>query len=285
MVLRVIKSIQEMREYSNLLRMKNLKIGFVPTMGFLHEGHLSLVKKAKELSDVCIVSIFINPTQFNEKSDLESYPRDFERDKQLLREEGVDAIFYPDAGDIYTETFQTYVNVTELTKKFEGEFRPSHFQGVTTIVSILFNIVEPHLAVFGQKDAQQAVIIKKMVDDLKMNIKIIIAPIVREKDGLAMSSRNFHLSEKEREDALVLSRSLNLANEKINSGERKTNKIIAQMKKLYDEVETAKLEYISIVEEDSFDATDELMKDKNYYVLIACRIGKTRLIDNAYIIL
>lgn len=252
-------------------------------MGFLHKGHLSLVKRAKELTDFTVVSIFVNPTQFSPNEDLNKYPRDIDNDKRLLENENVDLVFIPEASEIYPENFQTYTEVSKITRQLEGEFRPTHFKGVTTIVNILFNIIQPDVAFFGQKDAQQSAVIKRMVTDLKLPIQIEVCPIVRESDGLAMSSRNVYLSESERLDALVLSRSLTFGTNLINSGERDSQKIIDGMTTLVNLVSTSKLEYIKIVNEKSFELAEVLIKGQSYFLLIACWIGKTRLIDNTII--
>ena len=252
-------------------------------MGFLHEGHLSLVRKSKELCNDTIVSIFVNPTQFAPTEDLEKYPRDIERDEKLLADEGVEYLFKPDADQIYTKNYQTYVNVEEVTQNLEGQFRPTHFKGVTTIVNILFNCVKPDYAFFGQKDAQQAAVIKRMVEDLKLRINLIICPIVREPDGLAMSSRNIYLSATERKDALTLNQSLNIAVNMINEGERKVAIIIAEMVSLINSATSSNLDYIKIVNADTFDIADELEQGIEYYILIACKFGSTRLIDNKLI--
>ena len=252
-------------------------------MGFLHEGHLSLIRQSKKTCDVTIVSIFVNPTQFGPSEDFNSYPRDVQRDNKLLEDEGVDFLFLPSTEEIYPKNFQTYVNVEYVTKKLEGEFRPTHFRGVATVVMILFNCIQPDYAFFGQKDAQQLAVIKQMVKDLKLDIKIIGCPIVRESDGLAMSSRNVYLSPLERKEALVLYRSLELARELIDSGEKRVNVILSDMTELFSKIPSANLDYIKIVEADTFEIIDELEKGKEYFVLIACKIGKTRLIDNAKI--
>ncbi|NLT52609.1 MAG: pantoate--beta-alanine ligase [Ignavibacteria bacterium] len=281
--IKIIETCAQMREYSLNLKTENKTIGLVPTMGYLHEGHLSLVDAASEKCDAVVVSIFVNPTQFGKNEDFSKYPRNFERDIELLSQKKVDAVFFPSAKEIYSENYQTYVEVEEITKKQEGEFRPEHFKGVTTIVSILFNCVKPDVAVFGRKDAQQAAIIKRMTDDLQFGIKVIVAPIIREIDGLAMSSRNVYLSGKERKDALVLRKSLDSAVKMIESGERNTKKIISGMKGLYSKVDSAELQYIRIVEEKSFQEIEILDKGNSYYILIACKIGATRLIDNELI--
>lgn len=262
------------------MRKQGKKIGLVPTMGFLHEGHLSLVRKARQACEVVVVSIFVNPTQFAPNEDFSNYPRDVEKDKKLLQSEGVDCVFIPSAEEIYPKGFQTYVEVTGVTKGLEGQSRPAHFKGVTTVVSILFNSVMPHVAVFGQKDAQQASVIMRMAEDLKLNIQILVSPIVREKDGLALSSRNIYLSEKERKDALVLSSSLRFAGEMVSAGERNSENIIRQMKIRFDQVDSASLDYIKIVDSKSFEEVSTITPGGVFYILIACRIGKTRLIDN-----
>ena len=272
-----------MQQLANDLKAEGKTIGFVPTMGYLHEGHLSLIKKSKEKSDITVVSIFVNPIQFAPNEDLKKYPRYIERDKRLLKKYGVDYLFFPNEDDIYPKNFQTYVEVKNISKILEGEFRPTHFSGVTTIVSILFNSVKPDFAFFGQKDAQQAAIIKQMVRDLKFNIKIIVCPIIREPDGLAMSSRNVYLSKKEREDALILSKSLAIAVKYIKNGEKSSSKILNEMRKIVNSIASSKLDYIKIVESDSFAEAKQLLKDESFYILIACKIGSTRLIDNVLI--
>ncbi len=269
-----------MRQLSTKLKAEGLSIGFIPTMGYLHDGHLSLIKKSKLKTDITVVSIFVNPTQFGPNEDLKKYPRDIERDKKILKEFNVDYLFFPSEDEVYPKNYQTYVEVKNISKILEGEFRPTHFKGVTTIVSILFNSVNPDYAFFGQKDAQQAAIIQQMVKDLKFPVKIIVCPIVREADGLAMSSRNIYLSPKERKDALVLYKSLKSAAEIIKSGERKTSVIYNSMLKIVNSVDSSNPEYIRIVESDTFDEVKNIIEGKSYYILIACKIGNTRLIDN-----
>ncbi len=280
MPVKIITTVSEMQNYSRGFSKAGKTIGFVPTMGYLHKGHLSLVKKSKETCDITVVSIFVNPTQFAPNEDLAKYPRDFERDKKLLEETGCDAIFFPDAAEIYPDSFQSYVDVTKITRILEGAYRPTHFKGVTTIVSILFNCVKPDCAFFGQKDAQQAAVIKRMVKDLKIDIKINVEPIVREDDGLAMSSRNIYLSKEDRENALVLYKSLTLGKEMIGAGERNADKVIDAMSGRIAEVKSARLDYIAIAKAETFDLAFKLEPGKSYYMLIACRIGATRLIDN-----
>ena len=272
-----------MQDVSFSLKSAGKTIGFIPTMGFLHQGHLSLVKKSKQLCDITVVSIFVNPTQFSPTEDLALYPRDIERDNKLLQEQKVDYLFYPKANEIYPENFQTFVNVNHITKKLEGEFRPTHFKGVTTVVNILFNCVMPDHAFFGQKDAQQAAVIKQMVNDLKIHVNIVVCTIVREKDGLAMSSRNVYLSEDERKDALALYKTLQKGKKLIDGGERRVSLIISEMITIIKNVKSSNLDYIKIVETKSFETIEELKAGNEYYILVACKIGNTRLIDNELI--
>lgn len=248
-------------------------------MGYLHEGHLSLVRKSKEITDVTIVSIFVNPTQFAPNEDFSIYPRDLERDKKLLIKEKTDFLFLPPESEIYPEDFQSSVLADRTTKILEGELRPEHFKGVTTIVSIFFNCVNPDYAFFGQKDAQQICVIKQIVRDLKYGIEIIECPIVREQDGLALSSRNIYLSAEDRNKALLLSKALNESKIMIDNGERDTKKIIKSIGTLFLIEKNVHLNYISIVDE-KFNLIERIEEGIWYYVLIAAKIGKIRLIDN-----
>lgn len=272
-----------MQRVSKSLHSEGKVIGFVPTMGYLHAGHCALVSGSKKTSDITVVSVYVNPTQFSPNEDLNKYPRDLHRDKKMLQEMGVDYLFTPSTAEIYPRDFETYVTVEKITQILEGKSRPTHFRGVTTIVSMLFHIVNPDLAFFGQKDAQQAFVIKKMVEDLKFPVKIIVIPIVREKNGLALSSRNVYLSDQEREDALVLNKALKFAAGAIKGGEKKVSKIISGMKRIIGSVNSSDPDYISINDELTFSPIDELAKGKKYFILVACRIGKTRLIDNIII--
>lgn len=273
-----------MHSVSRTLKNSGKKIGFVPTMGFLHDGHLSLIKKSKETCDITVVSIFVNPAQFGPSEDYEKYPRNIEKDKILLRDNNVDYLFTPSSDEIYPYDFQTYVEVNEISKKFEGEFRPAHFKGVTTIVSILFNCVQPDYAFFGQKDAQQVEVLKQMVRDLKYNIEIVICPIVRESDGLAMSSRNIYLSSEERIKALTIHNALQYARKLIEGRESDPKKIIGNMKIIIGEVKEIKIDYIGIVNTTGFREVDFIIEQGNeYYLLVAARIGNTRLIDNVLV--
>ena len=252
-------------------------------MGSLHKGHLSLIEESKKGADITIVSVFVNPTQFSPNEDFNAYPRDIDKDSGLLEQAGTDYLFFPSAGDIYPDDFQTYVDLTEMSKTIEGEFRPTHFKGVTTIVSILFNCVRPDFAFFGQKDAQQAAVIKRMVKDLKYAIEIVICPIIREPDGLALSSRNVYLSPEERVKALILSNSLKQAEEIIHSGERNTVVIVKKINNSFLKEKSIHLNYIRIVNPESFKEVDKLEKGNDYYCLIAAKVGSTRLIDNKLI--
>jgi pantoate--beta-alanine ligase len=269
-----------MQSVSRQISCSGKKIGLVPTMGYLHQGHLSLIKKSKELCDITVVSIFVNPTQFAPTEDYEKYPRDIERDNKLLKEYYVDYIFVPSQEEIYSLGYQSYVYVNEISKKFEGEFRPTHFRGVTTIVSILFNCAKPDLAFFGQKDAQQAAVIKQMVSDLKYDIEIVVCPIVRETDGLAMSSRNIYLSPEERTKALTLHKSLLYAKKLIEGKEMDPEKVIGNIKMIIGEEKSIKLDYVGIVNAYGFREADLIESGNEYYILVAARVGNTRLIDN-----
>jgi pantoate--beta-alanine ligase len=235
--MKVIKTISEMQEYRKSLPEP---VGFVPTMGYLHEGHISLIRRAKEENTSVVVSIFVNPAQFGPNEDFEKYPRDLDGDTELLQEEGVDAIFAPEAKEMYPADFNSWVEVIGVTQKLEGDCRPGHFRGVTTVVNKLFNIVKPAKAYFGQKDAQQAVVINKMVKDLNMNLEVVTCPIIREPDGLAMSSRNVYLRTEDRKSATVLYRSLMLAKDLYERGERNAENIRKEMVNLIKTEEMAR---------------------------------------------
>jgi pantoate--beta-alanine ligase len=276
--MRVVKKIKVMQKLADKYRAEKKIIGFVPTMGYLHEGHLSLVKIAKKKSDLCVVSIFVNPLQFGPQEDYHIYPRNFSRDKKLLKDLGVDIIFYPEVKEMYPEEQLTFVQVKKLSEGLCGRSRPGHFEGVATVVAKLFNIVKPHIAVFGQKDYQQAVIIKKMVKDLNFDVKIIVAPTVREKDGLACSSRNSYLSEKERKEAVVLYQSLLLAKKMIAEGERNPEEIIKEMTKLITTKSSGKIDYIEIVDANTLQPVKEI--HGKVCIALAVFFNKARLIDN-----
>jgi len=268
---------------------KNKIIGFVPTMGYLHDGHLSLIKIARKRSDIVFVSIFVNPLQFGPKEDFSRYPRNFKRDEKLCLDAGVDYIFYPGVKELYPEGYSTYVNEEKAAVGLESNIRPGHFRGVTTIVLKLFNIVQPHISVFGQKDAQQAVVIKKMTDDLNVNTKIIIAPTIREKDGLAMSSRNVYLTKEQRSDAPYLYKALMYGMRKISDKNynRDIDFIKKQMYKLIKSRRTVtKIDYISFNNNRTLETINSLKQiyDKTEILIsLAARFGKVRLIDNIVI--
>ena len=256
-------------------------IGLVPTMGYLHEGHLSLLDAIRDECDVLIASIFINPAQFGPGEDFKRYPRDFQRDEKLLGERGCDIIFYPSDDEIYPYGFSTYVNVENLTAGLCGRNRPAHFRGVTTIVTKLFLITQCGIACFGQKDGQQAAVVKRMARDLNIPVEIVIAPIVRESDGLAMSSRNNYLSPKERERALCLKKVLDIAEHMVAEGERDTAEIIKEMRSFIELVKCAEIEYIEAV--DPEDITPKQTVDSPTMFALAVKIGETRLIDNCIV--
>lgn len=267
-----------MRSYSDLQTSKGFVIGLVPTMGALHKGHMELVKEAKKRSDIVIVSIFVNPIQFGPKEDIKQYPRNIKKDTALLKKAGVDILFHPSPSQIYPKGFDSFIEVKGLSDKLCGAFRPGHFKGVATVVARLFDIVRPHNAFFGEKDFQQQVIIKKMVGVLRLNVKVLTVPTVRERDGLAMSSRNAYLSKIERKEAVTLYRSLQLAKELIKKGVRDPKKVIAAMKYLINKNGTFKIDYVSIVDPGSLKDV-KAIKGKTL-IAIAARLGKTRLIDN-----
>jgi len=278
--MQIVRSPKKMQKICGELKREGKIIGFVPTMGYLHKGHLSLLRIAKKRSDVLVVSVFVNPMQFGPREDFKRYPRDFKKDRFLLesRLRRDDFVFAPQMKDMYPNGYLTYVNVEKITDKLEGATRPGHFQGVTIIVAKLFNIVQPDVAVFGQKDAQQAVVLKKMVDDLNYRIKMIIAPTVRERDGLALSSRNRYLSREERKQATVLYQALVLAKDMIKMGERKASKIVSGMRTLINKQPLAHIDYIAITDAHSLELLNKLKGE--ILISLAVRFGKTRLIDN-----
>lgn len=277
-MMRIVKTIDDMRKLRKKLKKP---VGLVPTMGYLHEGHLSLVRVAKNENPSVVVSIFINPTQFGPKEDFASYPRNIDRDLHLLAKERVDTVFIPSSEEMYPERFDTWVNVDKLTRRLEGASRPKHFQGVTTVVIKLFNIVQPDKTYFGQKDAQQVLTIKKMVADLNLNLEIITLPTVREADGLAMSSRNSYLSSDERRAATVLYRALILAQKAYERGGKDAERIRSQMTTLVQGEPLARIDYVSIASLETLDELD--IVDPPACISIAVIIGKTRLIDNIFL--
>ncbi|MGA2623072.1 MAG: pantoate--beta-alanine ligase [Bacteroidota bacterium] len=279
----IINSISEMQHAADALRREGKRIGVVPTMGYLHEGHLSLIRIAKKKSDIVITTVFVNPAQFGPNEDLSRYPRDLDRDTHLAETAGTDILFVPNEKEMYPEGYHSYVNVEKITEVLEGSFRPTHFRGVATVVAKLFNITKPHVAVFGQKDAQQAAVVRQAVKDLNFDVEIIVAPIVREPDGLAMSSRNVYLSPDERKQALALSQSLELARKRIATGERKCEVVLAEMKNHIASQPSAQIDYISIADATTLQELTRLGRGTTALVSLAVRIGSTRLIDNALI--
>jgi len=276
--MRVIETVKEMQEEADSLR-KEKRIGFVPTMGYLHEGHLALVRKARELADVTVVSIFVNPIQFGPTEDLAKYPRDFERDTKLLEQEKTDILFYPSHEDVYPKGYTTYVQVRGLEDYLCGQTRKGHFVGVATVVAKLFNMVKPHIAVFGQKDYQQLSIIERMVKDLNMDVRIITHPTVREEGGLAMSSRNTYLSSSERQKALLIYASIKKLQELVCAGQRDSSVLKDKARRLLTSENGVNVEYVSISDPETLAEVD-FVRDSAVYA-VAVRIGTTRLIDNA----
>ncbi len=276
--MRIIESPEDMQRICEDLRIERAKIGFVPTMGAFHEGHMSLIRAAREACSQVVVSLFVNPTQFAPGEDLEQYPRTFDKDKSLAEGVGVDFLFAPSEQAVYSKEHATYVEVERLTKVLCGMSRPAHFRGVTTIVAKLFNIVRPHKAFFGQKDAQQTAVIRKMVEDLNMGIEIVELPIVREPGGLAMSSRNQYLSPEDRKDALALQNSLQEARRLVRSGERDVTTIVATMARMIRMAPNAQIDYIEAVDASTLEMIDDLKGE--VLIALAVRIGSTRLIDN-----
>lgn len=276
--MKIIRSPKKMHEFSREARLKGRSIGFIPTMGALHRGHLSLIRRARRENDAVVVSIFVNPIQFGRNEDFKAYPRNLRQDARLCAGEGADAVFYPSAPSMYGDDFNACVDVNGPAEVLCGRFRPGHFKGVTTVVAKLFNIVSPDVAYFGQKDAQQSIIIKKMVSDLNIPVRIKVMPTVREKSGLALSSRNAYLSADEARDAAVLYESLLLAKRLIRRGEDSPALIIGRMRQLIGSKKTARIQYVSIVDLKRLRPVEKI-KGK-VLVALAVYIGKIRLIDN-----
>lgn len=274
----IIRTVKEMQEVSLYLHAEHFRIGFIPTMGYLHDGHLSLIKKAKKENEVCIVSIYVNPTQFTDKEDLKTYPKDFEHDEKLLRKAGVDYVFCPKDKEMYPGDYQTFVQVEKLGSVLEGASKEGHFKGVASIVTKLFNIIKPNKAYFGQKDYQQCLVVKQLVRDLHLDILIVVCQTVREKDGLALSSRNVHLSQEERQQATCLYQALKHAEKRIKEGEVNTAIVKKEMEELILKNPAAKIDYVEMVQPETL-APLETIK-QNAVVCLAMFIGTTRLIDN-----
>ena len=268
-----------MASLTRKLRRENKTVGFVPTMGALHAGHLSLVKEARQMCDVVIVSIFVNPTQFNEKEDYANYPRDLTSDAAVLSDYQVDYIFTPEKEEIYGEKFSTYVYVENLTETLEGASRPGHFRGVATVVTILFNTIRPDFAFFGQKDAQQVAVLKRLTQDLGFDTEIVVLPIVREESGLAMSSRNSRLSDEERQKASIIYQGLREAKIAFRNGERDALRLAGIVRQIIETEPLARLEYVAVVDDEML-APLEKISENPALVAVAARFGDVRLIDN-----
>lgn len=276
--MKIIKSAKEMQSFSETLRNQGNIVTFVPTMGYFHEGHLNLMREGRKRGDCVVISIYVNPTQFGPNEDFEQYPRDFERDLAMAETVGVDVIYYPSDQDMYPPNYQTYITVEGVTDNLCGLSRPGHFRGVATVCAKLFNAVKPHLAVFGKKDFQQLVVIKRMVQDLNLDLEVIGMATTREPDGLAMSSRNIYLKADERKSALSLSRSLKMAKELYEQGERDAAKIAGNVKNHIESNLYTKIDYVQIC--DTTTMKDVVRLEKECVIALAVRVGKTRLIDN-----
>jgi len=277
--MQVFQNPQELTNFIKKLKREGKSVGFVPTMGYLHNGHLSLVRCAKKENDTVVVSIFVNPTQFGKGEDFDRYPRDLDRDLRLLQKEGVDIVFAPQIEDMYPEGFSTFVEETKLSQRWEGEFRPGHFKGVCTIVLKLFNIVKPDKAYFGEKDFQQLKVIQKMVKDLNLDVEIVGCPIVREDDGLAMSSRNVYLSEEERKQATALYQSFQLAQKLVKEGLRDPRRLEEEIINFLKKFPLIKrIDYVTVVGEDTLEPAEEIKGKER--ILVAVRMPSARLIDN-----
>jgi pantoate--beta-alanine ligase len=276
--MRVVSTIKEMYSISDGVRKAGQTIVLVPTMGYFHDGHLSLMREGRRRGEVLVVSLFVNRAQFGEDEDYDVYPRDMSRDKGLAEEIGVDIVFVPTAEEMYPEGYQTFVEVERISKLMEGIFRPTHFRGVTTVVAKLFNIVKPHIAIFGEKDFQQLVVIRRMAEDLNMGIEIIGMPILRERDGLAMSSRNTYLTSNQRKAALSLNRSLQKASDLFRSGERRTGRIIDAVKEVIGREQGISIDYAEIRDARTLEEIESI--EAQAVIALAAEVGKVRLIDN-----
>ena len=276
--MQIEKTVDGVKAQVRAWKKEGLSVGLVPTMGYLHEGHKSLIERAVKENDKVVVSVFVNPTQFGPAEDLESYPRDLNADSALCEDAGAALIFAPEVSEMYAEDFTTYVNMSGVTAELCGKSRPIHFRGVCTVVNKLFNIATPDRAYFGEKDAQQLAVIRRMVRDLNMNVEVVGCPIIREADGLAKSSRNTYLSSEERKSALVLSRAVKAGKNMVQSGEKDGEKILAEMKRIISEEPMARIDYVEMVKWDTIEIHHTV--DCPILVAIAVFIGKTRLIDN-----
>jgi len=275
--MRVVEKIPEMQELADKLRAEGRTIGFVPTMGYLHEGHLALVRRAREENDVVVVSIFVNPTQFGPGEDFDRYPRDLRRDLGLCERERVDIVFHPSAEEMYPQPYRTYVIVEEITEPLEGRSRPGFFRGVATVVAKLFNIVKPHRAYFGEKDYQQLLVVRQMVRDLNFPIEIVPVPTVREPDGLAMSSRNTYLNPEERKAATALYRGLMAAKALFEKGERDARKLVEECRKVLDSEPLVRVDYVEVCDAEELTPIERV--ERPAFLAVAAFVGPARLID------
>ncbi len=278
-LMRLITSVSEMKALTRESRSRSKSVGLVPTMGALHKGHISLIRQAKQQCDVVVTSVFVNPTQFGPKEDFERYPRNLDKDFKLLSSYNIDTVFAPSTEEMYPEGFQTFVEPGPLGEIYEGAARPGHFRGVSTVVVKLFNIMQPDMVYFGQKDFQQTIMIRRLVEDLNLNVRLVLCPIVRDEDGLAISSRNGDLKPAQRKSALALSRSLRRAEELVHSGESDARKILAEMRRMFEEDSPVKVDYLAIVNPLSFEPVSRITTGT--LALVAARIDRVRLIDNA----
>jgi pantoate--beta-alanine ligase len=276
--MKIIKTVATMKALAREWRREGKRVGFVPTMGYLHEGHLSLVCESKGRTDVTVVSIFVNPTQFGPNEDFKKYPRDLEKDSAYLKEAGVDALFYPEAAEIYPPGYRTYVEVEGLQDRLCGRSRPGHFRGVATIVLKLFDIIGPDFAFFGAKDAQQVLIIRRMAADLNLDVEVVTCPIVREADGLALSSRNAYLDPEGRKVARVLSTSLGWAEKAVRAGERNAERLVAGIRSILEAEALVRIDYVEAIDPETLEPVSEIRGE--VLVALAVFIGSTRLIDN-----
>lgn len=276
--MKILKTKKEVKKYIETLKRKNKKIGFVPTMGFLHQGHISLMRKSVKECDMTVVSIFVNPIQFGKNEDIDSYPRDLQNDKKLLREAGVDAVFIPSSKEMFGDKFSVSVEETSLTSVLCGFSRPTHFKGVTTIVLKLFNIVKPDIAYFGNKDRQQLLVIKKMVRDLDVDVVVKGVATVREKSGLALSSRNKYLSATQKENALVLRKSILKVKDKVKGGQTSVKRLLSMVQKDIMNEPSCELDYAEIVDAVTLQPITKI--EKKALFALAVKVGKARLIDN-----
>lgn len=272
-----------MQRTADALRSAGKRIGVVPTMGALHEGHLTLIREAKKRADVVMTTVFVNPRQFGEGEDFESYPRDLENDTRLAGDAGSDYVFAPDAASMYPSGFSTAVDVERVTEVLEGRSRQGHFRGVATVVTKLFNITKPHIALFGQKDAQQVVVVRRLIRDLNFDIELVVVPTVRESDGLAMSSRNRYLTAEQRAQAPILYQSLARAGQMIKAGERQRDRIVGEMEAMIRSRSAAVIDYISVADAETLEEQRECVPGRSLLVSLAVRFGATRLIDNSVV--